>query len=176
MKQVYDLTKEEIIQIVNDIFSPKKITNIKIHKRDMSVSCTIYSDWYTKDENGNEEVIEVRDNLTLRNPFDNGFYEAIEFEDSNYPTDREDLKIFKRFCYAKGILPEYLIEDNPYLQKEPNKIISELGKIKAEIEEANVHLNQMPSNDYYSGIRQGHWGDLQIIEKHIAELKGDKNV
>lgn len=52
-------------------------------------------------------------------------------------------------------------------------IITELENIKAEIEEANVHLNQMPSNDYYSGIRQGHWGDLQIIEKHIAELKGE---
>ena len=115
MKAIYDLTKEEISQIVNDLFSPKKITNIKIHKRDMSVSCTIYSDWYSKDENGNEEVIEVRDNLTLRNPFDNGFYEAIEFEDNNYPIDRGDLKTFKQFCYAKGILSEYLIEDNPYL-------------------------------------------------------------
>ena len=116
MKAIYDLKKEEISQIVNDLFSPKKITNIKIHKRDMSASCTIYSDWYSKDENGNEEVIEVKDNLTLRNPFDNDFYDAIEFEDHNYPTDSRDLKTFKQFCYAKGILPKYLTEDNPYLK------------------------------------------------------------
>lgn len=117
MKQIYDLTKEEICQIVNDLFSPKKITNIKIHKRDGSISCSIYTYWYHKDENGNEEEKEFKDNLTLRNPFDNDFYDAIEFEDNNYPTDSKDLKTFKQFCYAKGILPKYLTEDNPYLGK-----------------------------------------------------------
>lgn len=109
-----DLSKDEIEQIVNDIFQPKKITNIEKHKRDEEITCTIYTEWESYDDYGKLEIDLIPDTLTLRNPFDYG-EDAIE---ANFQVRYADYLQLKQFCFAKGIYSERLIKDNPYLQNE----------------------------------------------------------
>ncbi len=113
--KMYDLSDEDVKRIVDDIFSPTKITNIRRNKKTDTVSCTIYTEWEGKDEDGKKETDIIADRVTFRNPFDYGPDDAIEFEDPNFPVDQKDLKTLMQFCYAKGIQPEYLKKDNPYL-------------------------------------------------------------
>ena len=49
-------------------------------------------------------------------------------------------------------------------------LIEELEKIKSEMkEEHDNHTCFYVNGNYYCD----HWGDLQIIDKHISELKGE---
>lgn len=114
--KMYDLSDEDVKQIVDDIFSPTKINNIRRNKKTDTVSCTIYTEWEGKDEDGKKETHIIADRVTFRNPFDCD--DAIEFEDPNAPVEQKELKTLMQFCYAKGIRPEYLIKDNPYLAEE----------------------------------------------------------
>lgn len=109
-----DLSKDEIRQIVSDIFHPKKITNIETHKRDEEITCTIYTEWEGRDDNGNPEIDLIPDTLTLRNPFEYG-EDAIEVD---FPLRYNDYLKLKQFCFAKGIFNEDWVNDNPYLPKE----------------------------------------------------------
>ncbi len=109
-----DLTKEEIRQIIQDIFSPKRITNIVVHKRDDEITAGIYTDWYSYDDDGKEEITTVKDDITLRNPFDYG--ENAIYAD--FSIRRDDFYKLKQFCYAKGIYGESIkwMANNPYLR------------------------------------------------------------
>lgn len=119
--KMYDLSDEDVKRIVDDIFSPTKITNIRRNKKTDTVSCTIYTEWEGRDEDGKKETDIIADRVTFRNPFDCEPDDAIEFEDPNFPVDQKDLKTLMQFCYAKGIQPEYLTKDNPYLAEETGK-------------------------------------------------------
>ena len=109
-----DLSKDEIKQIVTDIFHPKKITNIETHKRDEKITCTIYTEWEGYDDTGNLETDLISDVLTLRNPFEYGD-NAIHVD---FSVGYDDYLKLKQFCFAKGIFPEDWIKYNPYLQEE----------------------------------------------------------
>lgn len=67
MKNITDLTKEEIEFIVNDIFDVKRITNIIINRQKEEIICTVYK------KGGNGEKNELTpDRIVLRNPFNHG--------------------------------------------------------------------------------------------------------
>ncbi len=67
---ICDLSNEDIVRIVTDIFSPNRIVNIKRHKRDdYYISCDIYTEWSSKDGNDKEEI---KDEIELRDPFKYG--------------------------------------------------------------------------------------------------------
>ena len=108
-KKFTDLSKDEIKQIVTDIFHPKKITNIETHKKEEEITCTIYTEWEGRDE----ETTLIADTLTLRNPFKYG-EDAIEVD---FSVNGSDYLKLKQFCFAKGIFHENLVKDNPYLQE-----------------------------------------------------------
>lgn len=104
-----DLTKDEVRQIVQDIFEPKRITNIKVSKTYDEITCNIYTEW------GDDAEL-VCDELTLKNPFDYG-EDAIIVD---FQVNRDDYMKLKQFCYAKGIYGvaiEWMF-DNPYIEKE----------------------------------------------------------
>lgn len=109
-----DLSKDEIKQIVTDIFHPKKITNIETHKRDEEITCTIYTEWESYDDDGHLETDLIPDTLTLRNPFEYGD-NAIHV---NFLVGYDDYLKLKQFCFAKGIFSEDWVKHNPYLQEE----------------------------------------------------------
>jgi len=111
-KKFTDLSKDEIKQIVTDIFHPKKVTNIETHKEE--ITCTIYTEWESRDE----ETTLIADTLTLRNPFKYG-EDAI---DIGFSVNGSDYLKLKQFCFAKGIFHENWVKDNPYLQEEEKSI------------------------------------------------------
>lgn len=102
------MTDDEVRQIVNEIFSPKKITCIQRHKREESITYKIYTDW-----NDGEKEYTVADELTLFNPLNNS--NSIQVAMS---LKREDFTKFKQFCAAKGMIP--WLKNNPYLQEKTN--------------------------------------------------------
>lgn len=112
--RICDLSDEDIAHIVTDMFSPKKITNIRRHKRDDYVSCNVYTEWFSKDENGKEEATVCKDEVELRNPFEYG-QGAICAE--GIPLNSSDYVKFKQFCFARGMRPDWM-ENNPYISKE----------------------------------------------------------
>ena len=107
-----DLTDDEVKQIVTDMFDPKKITCINRHKRDDMITCKIYTEWKTTDDDGNTIPELFSDEITLRNPFDYG-EDAI---DSDFQIQRSDYTKLKQFCFAKGIYGAALdwLLNNPY--------------------------------------------------------------
>lgn len=110
-----DLTKDEIKFIVNELFSPKRITNIKISKRYEEISCTIYTEWVTTDDDGNEVIEIIPDEIELRNPFDYG-ENAIH---APFGLNYKDYAKLKSYCYAKGIYGASIewLTNNPYTQR-----------------------------------------------------------
>ena len=110
-----DLTDEEIKQIVQDIFQPKKITCIKRNKKWDEITCKIYTEWETTDDDENNINELIPDYLTLKNPFDYG-EESI---DVDFQLHYKDYVKLKQFCYAKGIYGHSIdfLFDNPYLEK-----------------------------------------------------------
>ena len=106
-RKITDLSTEEIRQIVTDIFLPLKVTHIKKHIREGTVTCKIHTKW-----TDTENTFIHADDVTLRNPFIYG-EKAIElpFTLGNY-----DYWMFKQFCFAKGICP--WLDNNPYLEEE----------------------------------------------------------
>ena len=116
-RKFLDLSEDEIEQIVTDIFSPKKITCIKKSKKWDEITCKIYTEWETTDDDGNEISEIIPDEITLMNPFDYG-EDAIQAE---FQLNGNDYKKLKQFCFAKGIYGasiEWLL-NNPY--EEDNK-------------------------------------------------------
>ena len=116
-RKFLDLSEDEIKQIVTDIFSPKKITCIKKSKKWDEITCKIYTEWETTDDDGNEISEIIPDEITLMNPFDYG-EDAIQAE---FQLNGNDYKKLKQFCFAKGIYGasiEWLL-NNPY--EEDNK-------------------------------------------------------
>ncbi len=118
-----DQTEQEVRQIVQDIFNPKRISNIKVHKRDDEITCNIYTEWVSKDDDGKEEVTTCKDEIALSNPFDNG-EDAIH---ADFSIRKDDYIKLKQFCFAKEIYGESIswMFNNPYeikaLEQEPKK-------------------------------------------------------
>ena len=113
MPTMCELTDEEIRRIVADIFQPKRITGIRRHKRADYVSCNIYTEWCSTDENGDVETTTCRDEIELRNPFECGD-EAIRGGD--FPLRWQDYILLKQFCFAHGLMPDWM-RNNPYLDQ-----------------------------------------------------------
>ena len=115
-KTIFDLTDEDIRRVVTDMFSCKKVTCIKRSKKWDEISCKIYTEWETTDDDGNEVVEVLADDLELKNPFDYG-ESAIHVQ---MGLNSEDYTKWKQMCYARGIRGASIkwIEDNPYTNKE----------------------------------------------------------
>ena len=111
-KKFTDLTKDEVRFIVTEMFNPKKVTNIKIHKRDDEITCTIYTEWETTDDDGKDIIVTIPDEVTLYNPFDYG--ERAIYAD--FSVNGSDYNKLKSFCYAKGIYGASIewLTNNPY--------------------------------------------------------------
>ena len=113
----YELTDNDIKKILYDIFECKKVTCIKHYKKFDEISCKMYTEWYSKDDNGEEIVDTIADEIILRNPFDYSIYDAIDIGD--FDIHNEDYIKLKQFCYAKGIYGESIewLFNNPYMNK-----------------------------------------------------------
>ena len=99
-REFLSLTDEEVKQIVTDIFVAKKVTNIKRSKKWDEITCKIYTEWETTDDNGKEVVELIPDELHVQ----------FQLKSSDYIQ-------LKQFCIAKGILPDW-VKNNPYINKE----------------------------------------------------------
>lgn len=110
-----ELTNDEIRQIVNDIFQPKKISCIKKSKEWDEITCKIYTKWESVDDSGKIVVDLIGDTITLRNPFNYG-KDAIE---ADFRINKDDYDKLKQFCYAKGIYGESIewLVNNPYMKQ-----------------------------------------------------------
>ena len=112
-REFLSLTNEEVKQIVTDIFAAKKVTNIKHSKKWDEITCKIYTEWETTDDNGKEVVDLIPDELTLCDPFKYG-EDALHVQ---FQLKSSDYIQLKQFCIAKGILPDW-VKNNPYINKE----------------------------------------------------------
>lgn len=110
-RRFVDLSRDEFKQIVTDLFNPLRITNIKYHKRQECISCTICTEWEFLDDDGNRTARVVNDVLTLSNPFDYG-EDSIDIDIVLSPSD---YLVLKKFCVAKDIVCTAWITDNPYI-------------------------------------------------------------
>lgn len=109
-----DLSTPEIIQVVTDIFKPKKITNIKIHKKNEEITCKAYFEWETTDDNDKLITYTAPSEIIMFNPFDHG-RNALMI-DLDCATSKEYHQ-FKQFCFAKGIYETAMIKNNLYLEE-----------------------------------------------------------
>ena len=106
------MTNDEIKQIVTDIFAAKKVTNIKRSKKWDEITCTIYTEWESTDDDGNMVREVIPDELELKDPFvygEQAIYVQFGLKSSDY------VKL-KQFCISKGILPDW-VKNNPYIQQ-----------------------------------------------------------
>lgn len=110
MSKMCDLTNEDIVRLVTDIFQPKRITRIQRHKRDDCITCNIYTEWTSKGDDGKEDTVTCCDELEMRNPFENG-KDALFCGD--VPLNADDYTKLKQFCFAHGMMPEWM-KNNPY--------------------------------------------------------------
>lgn len=102
-REFLDLTDEDIIFILNDIFHPKKIENINRDKEWNSINADMTTEWgHEEDEDG---IIEITDNVVLS--MDNI---KVDFQMAS-----GDLTKWKQFLLAKGC--NQLLKENPYLEK-----------------------------------------------------------
>ena len=111
-----ELADTDVVRIVTDIFHPKKITRIKRHKREDYISCNIYTEWSSKDENGKEDTVICCDELIIRNPFDYGM-NALKCD--GMPLNANDYRKFKQFCSTHLVTPDWM-KDNPYIEEKNN--------------------------------------------------------
>ena len=118
MFKMCELTDEDIRRIVTDIFGPKRITGIRRHKREDYISCNIYTEWSSTDENGEVETTTCRDEIELRNPFEYGD-DAIRSGD--FPLRWQDYTMLKQFCFAHGIIPGW-VRNNPYAESSEERM------------------------------------------------------
>lgn len=109
-----DFTNEEIIRIVTDIFQPKKVTGIKRHKREDYITCNVYTEWQSSNDDGTIDTVTCRDEIELRNPF---VYGSNAIHGGDIPLRERDNILLKQFCFAHGMMPDW-IENNPYTIKE----------------------------------------------------------
>ncbi len=107
-RELTSLTNDEIRFIVNDIFHPKKITNIKRYKKTNCITCDITTTW---DGDEGEDDIEIVDEVELKTP---SFIEKGIHVDFSLASD--DYLKWKQYCLAKGCFA--YIKDNPYLEIE----------------------------------------------------------
>jgi len=114
-KTFLDLTNEEVKQIVTDIFSCERVTNIKRDRKYDEITCNIYTEWHSTNDKGEDEYDVVCDELTLKNPFDYG-EDAIHVD---FSVRWDDYKQLKQFCFAKGIYGREIdfLFDNPYMEE-----------------------------------------------------------
>lgn len=103
MPKMCDFSKEDIIRIVTDIFDPKRITRIQRHKREDYISCNVYTEWSSENDDGTEDTVTICDEVELRNPFE---YGRNAIYSGNIPLNAGDYAKLKQFCLAHGIMPD----------------------------------------------------------------------
>ena len=108
MASILDVPYGDIIRLLTDLFQPEKITCLQKHKRKKCISCKIYTKWSSKDENGKEDTVICCDEVILTNPFEDTGLVA-----GDMPLRSEDFVKYKQFCFAHGMVPEWM-ENNPY--------------------------------------------------------------
>lgn len=98
----------------------KKVTNIKRSKKWDEITCTIYTEWESTDNDGKKVIELIPDELTLCDPFKYG-EEALHVQ---FQLKSSDYIQLKQFCIAKSILPDW-VRNNPYIKKENETMGSE---------------------------------------------------
>jgi hypothetical protein len=109
MKRLVDLTVDEVKQILTDIFNAKKVSDVIFDSDNDEITCNIYTEW------GDDAEV-ICDEITVRNPFNYSDYVFVV----NFPTNDDDVRKLRQFCYAKGVggeMIDWLIFENPYLEK-----------------------------------------------------------
>lgn len=113
-KKFTSLTDKEIKQIVEDLFHPKKISNIERDEGCDSITLDMTTDW------GDDGSILITDTITLSNPFENAL-DSICIAGYEWDVTNEEIHQLKQFCFAKGLFPEDWYTDNPYIEKKKAK-------------------------------------------------------
>jgi len=96
-RKLTSLTDDEIREIVNALFRPKKITCIKRWKKADEITCKIYTEWDP------EDPVVMCDELVMENPFASGCALHVDFSLSG-----EDYRRYRQMCIEKGVLPTWL--------------------------------------------------------------------
>lgn len=107
-REFLDLTDDEIIYILTNIFNPVKIENIQRHSEWNAITVEMTTGGW---DIGDGEEIEITDEVTLSLPTAANCGIQIDCA-----LDSNDCLKWKQFCFAKGCNP--LFKDNPYLDKE----------------------------------------------------------
>lgn len=142
-----DLTEAEVRELVDAIFSPKKITCVRRRVRDEEITCKIYTEWEGGSDENDGKPFVVADDLTLRNPFIYG-ERAISVD---FSLDSGDYRKMRQFCLAKGI-EEYPEESgkNPF-EKDSVAVVSIVGRRGID-DAAAMELERRISDDGLAGI------------------------
>lgn len=102
-KPVTSLKDEEITYIINEIFTPKSISNIERDIDEHCISADIVTEW-----NDGETDYDATDTVYLYEPDMRPYLIDVDFS-----LDTDDILKWKQYCLAKGCYP--LLINNPYL-------------------------------------------------------------
>jgi len=101
-REFLDLTNDEILFILNDIFHPKRIENINRDKEWNQIDVDMTTEWGKADDE--DGIIEITDNIIL----------SMDDIKVDFQMANGDMTKWKQFLLAKGC--NYLLKDNPYLE------------------------------------------------------------
>lgn len=104
-REFLDLTDEEVIFILNDIFKPVRIENIKRNAEWQEITAEITTDGW----DDGESVYETTDEITL----------TLQGMQVDFSIDCEDNLKYKKFLLAKGC--DWRLKDNPYIKEPKNE-------------------------------------------------------
>lgn len=102
-REFLDLTEAEIAFILQEIFSPEKIENIKKNTNYNEITAEITTLWQD-----NEGSFEICDEVVLTLPSSSDSGIAVKFS-----VDEDDILKYHQFLLAKGC--DYRLRNNPYL-------------------------------------------------------------
>lgn len=90
MQKICELSNYDVETIMKDIFEAKRTTKIKRLLRDDYISCNVYTERYSTDENGKEEKLTCCDEVEIRNPFE---YGSSALHAGDIPVNYPDLRL-----------------------------------------------------------------------------------
>lgn len=114
-RKITELDDSEIKYIINEIWTPEKITKIRRYKREEKIIVEVKTRWHTTDDDGKDVFSLDTEEITLKDPFATNGY-GFGYDSNTYSFNAaEEQEKFKKFCLAKGIC-RYL-KDNEYMEK-----------------------------------------------------------
>jgi len=107
---------QELVSVDKNLISQDAIPlgwnlYFKRNKKYDRITCKVYVEWKSYDDNDKIIVEKLCDEITLSDPFK---YETMSIA-APFSLKREDYIKLMQFCFAKGVYESYLIKNNPYL-------------------------------------------------------------